>query len=58
MAIRLALLAHHYRDDWEWTDEVLVAAEQRLDRWREAVRLDSRAERRGGTDPDAQRLWP
>ena len=22
MAIRLALLAHHYRDDWDWTDEV------------------------------------
>ena len=41
MAIRLALLAHHYRDDWEWTDEVLVAAEERLDRWREAVRLDA-----------------
>ena len=20
MAIRLALLAHHYRADWEWTD--------------------------------------
>ena len=41
MAIRLALLAHHYRDDWEWTDEVLAAAEQRLSHWREAVRLDS-----------------
>ena len=21
MAIRLALLAHHYRSDWEWTPE-------------------------------------
>ena len=41
MAIRLALLAHHFRDDWEWTDEVLVAAEERLSRWREAVSLDS-----------------
>jgi L-cysteine:1D-myo-inositol 2-amino-2-deoxy-alpha-D-glucopyranoside ligase len=41
MAIRLALLAHHYRDDWEWSDEVLAAAEQRLSHWREAVRLDS-----------------
>ena len=41
MAIRLALLAHHYREDWEWTDEVLAAAEQRLSHWREAVRLDS-----------------
>ena len=42
MAIRLALLAHHYRDDWEWTDYVLVAAEDRLSRWREAVRLEPR----------------
>ena len=24
MAIRLALLAHHYRDDWEWTDADLL----------------------------------
>ena len=41
MAIRLALLAHHYREDWEWSDEVLAAAQDRLRRWREAVRLDS-----------------
>jgi L-cysteine:1D-myo-inositol 2-amino-2-deoxy-alpha-D-glucopyranoside ligase len=39
MAIRLALLAHHYADDWEWNDHLLTAAEQRLSRWREAVRL-------------------
>ena len=25
MAIRMALLAHHYRSDWEWTDAVLGA---------------------------------
>ncbi|MDF3289040.1 cysteine--1-D-myo-inosityl 2-amino-2-deoxy-alpha-D-glucopyranoside ligase [Streptomyces silvisoli] len=36
-AIRLALLAHHYRADWEWTGEVLAGAEARLDRWRAAV---------------------
>ena len=41
MAIRLALLAHHYRDDWEWSDELLVSAQGRLSRWREAVRLDA-----------------
>ena len=35
-AIRLALLAHHYRGDWSWTDDDLTAAEQRLARWREA----------------------
>lgn len=36
-AIRLALLSHHYRADWEWTDEVLAEAEARLERWRAAV---------------------
>ncbi|MEU8775900.1 cysteine--1-D-myo-inosityl 2-amino-2-deoxy-alpha-D-glucopyranoside ligase [Streptomyces sp. NPDC048606] len=36
-AIRLALLAHHYRADWEWTDEVLQEAVARLERWRAAV---------------------
>jgi L-cysteine:1D-myo-inositol 2-amino-2-deoxy-alpha-D-glucopyranoside ligase len=41
MAIRLALLAHHYREDWSWTDEELAAAAGRLHRWREAVRLDA-----------------
>jgi L-cysteine:1D-myo-inositol 2-amino-2-deoxy-alpha-D-glucopyranoside ligase len=37
MAIRLAILAHHYRCDWEWTPEVLAAATARLTRWRTAV---------------------
>ncbi|ARQ71625.1 cysteine--1-D-myo-inosityl 2-amino-2-deoxy-alpha-D-glucopyranoside ligase [Streptomyces marincola] len=36
-AIRLALLAHHYRSDWEWTDEVPAAAVRRLAHWRAAV---------------------
>jgi L-cysteine:1D-myo-inositol 2-amino-2-deoxy-alpha-D-glucopyranoside ligase len=38
MAIRLATLAHHYRQDWDWTDQVLDTAVRRLHRWREAVR--------------------
>jgi L-cysteine:1D-myo-inositol 2-amino-2-deoxy-alpha-D-glucopyranoside ligase len=32
-AIRLALLAHHWRQDFEWLPVELEAAEQRLDRW-------------------------
>ncbi|MFE9258693.1 cysteine--1-D-myo-inosityl 2-amino-2-deoxy-alpha-D-glucopyranoside ligase [Streptomyces sp. NPDC006879] len=36
-AIRLALLSHHYRADWEWTDSVLEQAQARLGRWRAAV---------------------
>ncbi|MDN5803953.1 MAG: cysteine--1-D-myo-inosityl 2-amino-2-deoxy-alpha-D-glucopyranoside ligase [Microlunatus sp.] len=39
MAIRLALLSQHYREDWMWTDQVLTAATKRLANWREAVRL-------------------
>ena len=37
VAIRLVLLAHHYRSEWEWTDGDLPAARARLDRWRAAV---------------------
>jgi L-cysteine:1D-myo-inositol 2-amino-2-deoxy-alpha-D-glucopyranoside ligase len=37
MAIRLAILARHYREDWEWFPADLEAAEQRLARWRAAV---------------------
>jgi L-cysteine:1D-myo-inositol 2-amino-2-deoxy-alpha-D-glucopyranoside ligase len=36
-AIRLAILAHHYRDDWEWTDQSLTDAQERLARWRSAA---------------------
>jgi L-cysteine:1D-myo-inositol 2-amino-2-deoxy-alpha-D-glucopyranoside ligase len=32
--LRLALLAHHYRTDWEWTDDDLPRAEKRLAKWR------------------------
>ncbi|GAA2173180.1 cysteine--1-D-myo-inosityl 2-amino-2-deoxy-alpha-D-glucopyranoside ligase [Agrococcus versicolor] len=32
-AIRLALLAHHWRTDWEWTAADLEAADARLDAW-------------------------
>jgi L-cysteine:1D-myo-inositol 2-amino-2-deoxy-alpha-D-glucopyranoside ligase len=39
MAIRLTLLAHHYRSGWEWTDAVLADAVERLSRWRAAVAL-------------------
>jgi L-cysteine:1D-myo-inositol 2-amino-2-deoxy-alpha-D-glucopyranoside ligase len=37
MAVRLGLLAEHYRGDREWTDDVLKAAEERLARWRAAA---------------------
>ena len=37
MAVRLAILAHHYRQSWDWTDEVLRTAVARLTRWRAAA---------------------
>jgi L-cysteine:1D-myo-inositol 2-amino-2-deoxy-alpha-D-glucopyranoside ligase len=37
MAVRLALLADHYRTDRQWTDDVLKTGQQRLARWREAA---------------------
>ncbi|MGZ5389903.1 MAG: cysteine--1-D-myo-inosityl 2-amino-2-deoxy-alpha-D-glucopyranoside ligase, partial [Aeromicrobium sp.] len=37
MAIRLSLLAHHYRSDWEWFDTDISGGEKRLAAWREAV---------------------
>jgi L-cysteine:1D-myo-inositol 2-amino-2-deoxy-alpha-D-glucopyranoside ligase len=40
-AIRLALLAHHYRADWDWTTADLEAAVERLALWSEAVRRGS-----------------
>jgi L-cysteine:1D-myo-inositol 2-amino-2-deoxy-alpha-D-glucopyranoside ligase len=40
-AIRLALLQRHYRSDRMWTDAELTAGEERLSRWRSAVRRAS-----------------
>jgi L-cysteine:1D-myo-inositol 2-amino-2-deoxy-alpha-D-glucopyranoside ligase len=37
MAVRLMLLAHHYRTDWFYSDADLAAAQARLLRWRDAV---------------------
>ncbi len=41
MAIRLALLAHHYRENWEWEASQVDAAVERLALWRSAAALDS-----------------
>lgn len=36
-AIRLAILANHYRSDWSWTNEGFAAAKERLAQWRAAL---------------------
>jgi L-cysteine:1D-myo-inositol 2-amino-2-deoxy-alpha-D-glucopyranoside ligase len=47
MAIRLTLLAHHYRTPWEWTDQILTEAQTRLSTWRAGLSGN------GGPSPDA-----
>jgi L-cysteine:1D-myo-inositol 2-amino-2-deoxy-alpha-D-glucopyranoside ligase len=37
-AVRLALLAHHWRSEWEWDPAELKEATERLSAWRQAVR--------------------
>jgi len=37
MAVRLAIIAHHYRADWDWTGDSLIAASERLAIWRTAL---------------------
>jgi L-cysteine:1D-myo-inositol 2-amino-2-deoxy-alpha-D-glucopyranoside ligase len=50
MAIRMSLLAHHYRSDWEWAGAVLADADARLTRWRAAL---ARTEAAASAGPDA-----
>ena len=37
VAVRAAILAHHYRSDWEWSEQVLADAQARVARWRAAL---------------------
>ena len=38
--IRLGLLAHHYRSEWEWRDSDLETATRRLEAWRDGLRRE------------------
>ncbi|HRW17232.1 MAG TPA: cysteine--1-D-myo-inosityl 2-amino-2-deoxy-alpha-D-glucopyranoside ligase [Dermatophilaceae bacterium] len=44
MAIRLALLDHHYRTEWEWTQSDLLTAQLRLARWRAGLSVNGAPE--------------
>ena len=35
-AIRLAIIAHHYRREWEWTSDLMPVATRRLEAWSSA----------------------
>jgi L-cysteine:1D-myo-inositol 2-amino-2-deoxy-alpha-D-glucopyranoside ligase len=52
MAIRLAVIAHPYRMDWDWTSEALDAATTRLADWRAAVAAATLAADRGAAAGD------
>jgi len=52
MAIRLVLLRHHYRSDWEWTDDQLWSAVDTLTDWRRALALGAGAD----TGPVVERV--
>ena len=48
-AVRLALMGHHYRDDWEWHDGDIDEAETLLDTLNQAVRPSVTPGAAGGT---------
>jgi L-cysteine:1D-myo-inositol 2-amino-2-deoxy-alpha-D-glucopyranoside ligase len=37
MAIRLGIVEHHYRVEWEWDDDLMPRSAKRLDAWRGAA---------------------
>jgi L-cysteine:1D-myo-inositol 2-amino-2-deoxy-alpha-D-glucopyranoside ligase len=39
MAIRLGLIEHHYRTEWEWDNGLMVRNEARLAQWKSAARV-------------------
>ena len=41
MAVRLALLDRHYAGEWEWTHDLLEAAQDRLRIWHDALSVNS-----------------
>jgi L-cysteine:1D-myo-inositol 2-amino-2-deoxy-alpha-D-glucopyranoside ligase len=57
-AIRLAILAQHYRTDWEWTDTVLERAQERLTRWTAWAQDSQPAAAMSSSETDDQAATP
>jgi L-cysteine:1D-myo-inositol 2-amino-2-deoxy-alpha-D-glucopyranoside ligase len=52
-AIRVAVLSHHYRHEWDWDDDLMPEATDRLERWRATGSGDrALAEVRAALDDD------
>jgi L-cysteine:1D-myo-inositol 2-amino-2-deoxy-alpha-D-glucopyranoside ligase len=41
MAIRLGLIEHHYRTEWEWDDGLMARNEARLSNWKSVAQVGS-----------------
>jgi L-cysteine:1D-myo-inositol 2-amino-2-deoxy-alpha-D-glucopyranoside ligase len=41
MAIRLGLIEHHYRTEWEWDDGLMARNEARLAKWKSVAHVGS-----------------
>jgi L-cysteine:1D-myo-inositol 2-amino-2-deoxy-alpha-D-glucopyranoside ligase len=41
MTIRLGLIEHHYRTEWEWDDGLMARNEARLSNWKSAAQIGS-----------------
>ena len=52
--IRTALLAHHYRQDWDWNSDDMPDAARRLESWRKAAGQSGPPVAAGDTDPALQ----
>jgi len=50
-AVRLALLSHHYREDWEWHDIEVERAESRLEAWRKSAGAADSSDSSDSSDP-------
>jgi L-cysteine:1D-myo-inositol 2-amino-2-deoxy-alpha-D-glucopyranoside ligase len=40
-AIRLTIISHHYRKEWEWNEHLMPASDTRLRSWRETLSAGS-----------------
>ena len=55
-AIRLAIVSHHYRDSWEWHEQLMPTAAARLEEWLAATTADGAVDSIAALDAVRARL--
>jgi L-cysteine:1D-myo-inositol 2-amino-2-deoxy-alpha-D-glucopyranoside ligase len=55
-AIRLAIVSNHYRDSWEWHDEIMSIASARLELWLAATTAPGASDSKDALDEVRRRL--